>query len=139
MEVAADENHSPHAASQPTAKMAAAADMLLDAECFAEDVVDGLDEDLDECGEEEIFATNTCEGGGDDEFEMMVMHLETVMMDPAFNERVGTFMRSHCHEFDEGEEKTRPERWECPRCEATPASDGEETDDDSAAEESDGD
>ena len=50
MEVAADENHSPHAASQPTAKMAAAADMLLDAECFAEDVVDGLDEDLDECG-----------------------------------------------------------------------------------------
>jgi len=35
---------------------------------------------------------------------MMVMHLETVMMDPGFNERVGAFMRSHCHEFDEGEE-----------------------------------
>ena len=41
---------------------------------------------------------------GEEEFEMLVAQLEAVMMDPAFNERVGDFMRAHCAEFDEGEE-----------------------------------
>ena len=35
---------------------------------------------------------------------MMIMRLETIMMDEGFNERVGTFMRTHCHKFDESEE-----------------------------------
>ena len=47
---------------------------------------------------------STCEKSNENEFEMVVMQLEEVMMDQGFNERVGAFMRTHCHEFDEGEE-----------------------------------
>ena len=34
----------------------------------------------------------------------MVAMLEDVMMDEGFNDLVGTFMKQHCHHFDEGEE-----------------------------------
>ena len=80
--------------------------VMIDVADFDDDMVHGIDETNDSNDEEEVFATNTSGGGtsGEDEFEMLVAQLEAVMMDPAFNERVGDFMRAHCAEFDEGEE-----------------------------------
>ena len=42
--------------------------------------------------------------GEQDSFQVLVAMLEDVMMDEAFNQKVGAFMQKHCHEFSEGEE-----------------------------------
>jgi len=69
-----------------------------------EDLVDGADVVDGECeGEEEIFVSSCGDASGSS-FEQTMMELETIMMDEAFNKRVGAFLTSHCHEFDEGDE-----------------------------------
>ena len=50
-----------------------------------------------------LAAARSCDDA-DSSFEQTMMQLEQIMMDEAFNKRVGDFLTAHCHEFDEGDE-----------------------------------
>jgi len=73
-----------------------------------EDLVDGFvdEEDSTDLGGEdgELILASGAGSGSDSMFDAAIMELEQIMMEPAFNERVGAFMAANCNEFDDTEE-----------------------------------